>query len=37
MGSYKMLHTGGDGKRNGVGIIVSEEITKDVVRVVIVA
>ena len=28
-----MLHTGGDGSSNGVGIIVSEEISKQVVRV----
>ena len=28
-----MLHTGGDGKNNGVGIMVLEEISKDVVRV----
>ena len=28
-----MLHAGGDGKNNGVGIIVSEEISKDAVRV----
>ena len=32
-GGYKMLHAGGDGKRNGVGIIVSEKISKDVTRV----
>ena len=30
---YKMLHTGGDGRSNGVGIIVNVEISKDVVRV----
>ena len=28
-----MLHARGDGNSNGVGIIVSEEISKDVVRV----
>ena len=28
---YKMLHAGGDG-RNGVGIIVNVEISKEVVR-----
>ena len=27
-----MFHAGGDGKSNGVGIIVSEKISKDVVR-----
>ena len=32
MGGYKLLHTGGDGS-NRVGIIVSEEISKTVVRV----
>ena len=32
-GGYKMLHAGGDGKSNGVGIIVSEDISKDAVRV----
>ena len=26
-GGYKMLHAGGDGKSNGVGVIVSEEET----------
>ena len=26
-------HVGGDGKSNGVGIIVSEDISKDVMRV----
>ena len=36
-GVYKIMHAGGDWKSNGVGIIVSEEITKDVLRVVIVA
>ena len=30
---YKMLHAGGDGMSNGVGIIVNEEISKEVVRV----
>ena len=29
---YKMLHTGVDGRSNGVGIIVNEEISKEVVR-----
>ena len=33
MGGYKVLHAGGDRKNNGVGIIVSEEISKNVVRV----
>ena len=33
MGGYKLLHSGGDGRSNGVGIIVSEEISKTVVRV----
>ena len=28
-----MLHAGGDGKSNGVGIIASEEISENVVRV----
>ena len=32
MGEYKLLHAG-DGRNNGVGIIVSEEISKTVVRV----
>ena len=32
-GGYKLLHVGGDGRSNGVGIIVSEEIGKTVVRV----
>ena len=32
-GGYKMLHAGGDGKTNGVGIIVSAKISKDVVGV----
>ncbi len=30
---YKMLHAGGDGSSNGVGIIVNVEISKEVVRV----
>ena len=30
---YKLLHVGGDGRSNGIGIIVSEEISKQVVRV----
>ena len=29
---YKMLHAGGDGRSNGVGIIVNVEISKEVVR-----
>ena len=29
---YKMLHAGGDGRSNGVGIIVKVEISKEVVR-----
>ena len=33
MGWCKLLHAGGDGRSNGVGIIVSEEISKTVVRV----
>ena len=32
-GGYKMLHAGGDGRSNGVGIIVNVEISKEVVRV----
>ena len=32
-GGYKLLHAGGDGRSNGMGIIVSEEISKTVVRV----
>ena len=32
-GGYKMMHAGGDGKSNGVGVIVSEEISREVVRV----
>ena len=30
---YKMLHEGGDGRSNGVGIIVNVEISKEVARV----
>ena len=30
---YNMLHAGGDGRGNGVGIIVNVEIRKDVARV----
>ena len=30
---YKMLHAGGDGRSNSVGIIVNVEISKEVVRV----
>ena len=33
MGGYQLLHAGGDGRSNGVGIIVSEQISKTVVRV----
>ena len=33
MGGCKLLHEGGDGRSNGLGIIVSEEISKTVVRV----
>ena len=33
MGGYKLLHAGGDGRSNGVGIIVPEKISKTVVRV----
>ena len=33
MGGFKLLHAGGDGRSNGVGIIVSEEISKTVVGV----
>ena len=29
---YKMLHAGGDGRSNSVGIIVTVEISKEVVR-----
>ena len=32
-GGYKMLHAGGDGKSNGIGIIVNVENSKEVVRV----
>ena len=32
-GGYKMMHAGGDGRSNGVGVIVSEEISREVVRV----
>ena len=32
VGGCKLLHTGGDGKSNGVGIIVSEEIGNQVVK-----
>ena len=31
---YKKLHAGGDGRSNGVGIIVNADISKEVVRVV---
>ena len=31
--AFKMLHAGGDGKTNGVGVIMSEEYTKKVIRV----
>ena len=30
---YKVMHAGGDGRSNGVGIIVNVEISKEVVRV----
>ena len=30
---YRMLHAGGDGRSNGVGIFVNVEISKEVVRV----
>ena len=33
VGWYKLLHAGGDGRSNGVGIIVSEEISKTAMRV----
>ena len=33
MGEYKLLHAGGDRRSNRLGIIVSEEISKTVVRV----
>ena len=33
MRGYKLLHAGGDGRSNGVGIIVTEEISKTVVKV----
>ena len=29
----KMIHAGGDGKSNGVGVIMSETISKEIVRV----
>ena len=32
-GGYKMMHAGGDGRSNGVGVILSEEISREVVRV----
>ena len=32
-GGYKMLHSGGDGMSNGVGITVNVGISKEVVRV----
>ena len=32
VGGHKLLHKGGDGRSNGMGIIVSEEINKQVVR-----
>ena len=32
-GGYNMMHAGGDGRSNGVGVIVSEEISREVVRV----
>ena len=30
---FKMLHAGGDGKTNGVGVIMNEEYSKEVIRV----
>ena len=30
---FKMLHAGGDGKTNGVGVITNEEYSKEVIRV----
>ena len=30
---YKMIHAGGDGISNGVGVIVNEEISKNIIRV----
>ena len=32
-GGVELLHAGGDGRSNGVGIVVSEEISKTVVKV----
>ena len=32
-GGYKMMHAGGEGRSNRVGVIVSEEISREVVRV----
>ena len=32
VGGYKLLHVGGDGRSNGMGIIVSGDISKQVVR-----
>ena len=32
-GGYKMMHAGGHGRSNGVGVIVSEEISREVERV----
>ena len=33
VGGRKLLHAGGDGRSSGVGIVISEEISKEVVRV----
>ena len=33
VGGYKTLHIGGDGRNNGMGRIVSEEVSKQVGRV----
>ena len=33
VGGRKLLHAGGDGRSSGVGIVISEEIIKEVVRV----
>ena len=33
VGGYNLLHAGADGRSNGMGIIVSEEMSKQVVRV----
>ena len=33
VGGYMLLHAGGDGRRNGMEIIISEEVSKQVIRV----